>query len=74
MDEVKEVVMTAGWMGFLRWAIIQPEFRAEFEKETGLKFVSLPPSPLEALIDRATGMDEVRGQTMLMKPQKPIIR
>ncbi len=48
--------MAIAWAAFVQWALSEPEARAAFTADTGL---TLPPpaptTPIEALIDAATG-------------------
>lgn len=49
-------VMEAAFYGCIKWAWSEPDMRKSFEEETGMK---LPSSGLDALIDSASGYDEV---------------
>ena len=46
--------MWPAWCGSLYWAIGEPDIRAAFEKDSGLHY-SEPTSPIESMIDDATG-------------------
>lgn len=49
---------TLAWRDFILFAWDSPEMRAAFEKSTKLKLLNPPVSPLEAMIDKATGASE----------------
>ena len=48
-------MMDAAWAAFVRWAFQQAELRQRFTAETGIRLYSPPKSPIDALIDQATG-------------------
>lgn len=50
----------ASWASFLRFALNRDDFRAEFEAETGEKFVQPPTTSFEMAIDEACGVDVSR--------------
>lgn len=45
------------WAAFVEWAAAEQEIRAAFTAETGLPFLAPPETPIEAMIDTATGAD-----------------
>lgn len=45
------------WAGFLNFMLQREEVRAEFEAETGAKFFAPARSGIEAMIDKACGID-----------------
>ena len=47
--------MGGAWAACLRWAITTPEIRAQFESETGHSPWPSAKTPLELMIDEATG-------------------
>jgi hypothetical protein len=55
-----DVLMQVAWRDCLLWSIHskQPDFMAAFTAETGLSFPPSPKSPIEAMIDHATGANE----------------
>lgn len=56
-DEAREIFNEIAWRDFITFAFDQPEARAAFEAESGMKWRSAPSSPLDAMIDKATGYD-----------------
>ena len=56
--------MIEAYVGFLHWAIGEPDVLKKFKEDTGLSFLSKPKSGLEALIDAACKMDEKTEDTM----------
>jgi hypothetical protein len=64
MDEpentLQEIIMEAGWFGFVKWAVTQPDLLAQFTHDTGLNFPAPRRSGLEVMIDAATGYAEHR--------------
>ena len=49
--------MTPAWLGCVRWAASEPEVVDAFLRETGIQW-SPASTPLERLIDQATGSDK----------------
>ncbi|GEM_PF-2799311 len=52
----KDDFMALAWRDFLMFAIESKELCAEFEKDTGMKFIAPATDPFGALIDQATGL------------------
>jgi hypothetical protein len=50
-------LMIIAWRDCLMWAQGEPEIRATFEAETGMKLPSDSASPIERMVDKATGYD-----------------
>lgn len=50
-------LMAMAWRGCLEWACGHPEVLKAFEEETGTRYVA-PRTPLDRMIDAATGADE----------------
>ncbi len=50
----EEYVMGSAFLGLIDYLIRQPGAIEEFERETGMRF-KLPSSPIEQMIDSATG-------------------
>ena len=48
----------ATWTGFLNFTIGEERLHREFEEATGTKIPAAPKSPIEAMIDKATGYQE----------------
>ncbi len=44
------------WAGFVQWAATEPDMRAAFRKDTGLVLMPSPATPIEAMVDEATGV------------------
>lgn len=53
----KDPLMQIAWVDCLRWCCSDPMMLKLFEEHTGIKY-SLPRSPIDAMIDKATGIDE----------------
>lgn len=51
-------VNISAWIGFLNWAIGVEELRQQFTEETGILIPTAPRTPLEAMIDEATGYQD----------------
>lgn len=49
--------MTPAWIGCMNWAIQEPEIRAAFESDTGMRYTP-PNNALDEMIDNATGYGE----------------
>lgn len=49
--------MAPAWVGCISWAIGNPEIRATFMTDSGLKWEP-PKTELDRMIDKATGADE----------------
>ena len=58
-------LMVGAYVGFLNWAVAEPDMLAQFKEETGLSFPASPRSGLEAMIDAACKVDETTDMTML---------
>ncbi len=43
------------WAGFVQWAASEPYMRAAFKDGTGLVLLPPPATPIEAMVDEATG-------------------
>jgi len=54
----------SSWLGFIDWASKKESLIAQFEEETGKHIVPAGKSVLEAMIDRACGVEESNIQTM----------
>ena len=48
-------LMMPAWLGCISWAITQDDCLEQFQRDTGLDIRSLRCSPIEAMIDEATG-------------------
>lgn len=55
----RDPIWQGAWYSALMWAIGKPEAVAAFEKDTGQRLPTPPANGLEALIDKATGANEV---------------
>lgn len=53
----KNPLMAKAWVDCLRWSITEPRFLDAFLKESGITWTPAN-SPLEQLIDQATGLEE----------------
>ncbi len=49
--------MWGAWAGCLRWALTNPEIRAQFEKDTGHLPFPMATTPIDRMIDEACGRD-----------------
>lgn len=49
--------MAPAYFGCLQWAIGFEDMRKQFETETGTSAPALPRSPIEAMVDKACGID-----------------
>ncbi|WP_454915007.1 hypothetical protein [Xanthobacter sediminis] len=51
----RDAFMAIAWRDFIKWASTEKDLVAQFNSETGRRFMVHPRSPLEALVDAATG-------------------
>lgn len=50
-----DILMQVAWSDYLAFAVQSEEVKQAFERETGIAFPAVPESPLDAMIDDATG-------------------
>lgn len=67
-DKSKNDFMIAAYVGFLHWAVAEPDVLIQFKAATGLNFPGKPRSGLEALIDAACKVDADK-ETDAVMPQ-----
>ena len=58
-------LMAGAWAAFIQWAAGEPEMRAAFTADTGEVFLSPPTSPIEDMIDKATGAREANREAFV---------
>lgn len=56
----ESIIMEAAWYSFVDWAGCQQSILDEFHAATGLRYQPPPKTPLDAMIDQATGYDKQR--------------
>lgn len=52
-------IMAGMWLSAIRVALDDDKFRKAFEADTGKRFMPPPRSALDAMIDKATGVNEM---------------
>ena len=63
-DPAEDYINGIMWAGFIRFAFAEPSFREAFTAETGLRFMDPPKSAIEAMVDEATGVTNMRELTI----------
>ena len=53
-------LMLGTFVGFLLWASAETDFPREWQERTGKRLPTGPRSPLDAMIDKATGYDKAK--------------
>ena len=58
-------LMAVTWRDCLVWAASEDGFRARFEADTGMKLPKSSSSPLDKMIDEATGFDKAIAEAFI---------
>jgi hypothetical protein len=63
--ESSSVLLDVAWRDFIYWAVSEPTIVAEFNEATGRTFKQ-PGTPIEEMIDEATGKDADDAEVFIL--------